>query len=79
LAVERPCPWHAGVVNPDTGRLEVIYCEVGPAGHEGTHIGDRKLSDYLIMLRAWRREAAKRLREEYGYGGSGTGTHTEPN
>ena len=54
-APEKPCPWHAETINPSTGRLGSLYCEVGPEGHEGAHFGERSRNEYLRMLRAWRR------------------------
>ena len=54
-APEKPCPWHAETINPRTGRLGSLYCEMGPEGHKGSHIGERSRHDYLRMLRAWRR------------------------
>ncbi len=50
---EKPCPWHA--VETDTGRLVIVYCEVGPAGHEGGHIGTRSRVEYLKRMRMWNR------------------------
>ena len=37
-----PCP--ASVIHRKTGQR--IYCTVGPAGHWGTHVGDRSQADY---------------------------------
>ena len=62
-SAEKPCPWH--VVEMDGCRLKVFYCEVGPAGHEGTHIGERSRVEYLRFMRAWNRE-----RRESRYGPS---------
>jgi hypothetical protein len=61
---EKPCPWHAESVNEQTGRLEVIFCEVGPAGHEGTHIGERSRAEYRRLFSIWRRHEIKKLREK---------------
>jgi hypothetical protein len=51
---EKPCPWNAGEINPTTGVHEIVYCEVGPAGHEGSHVGDRTRDEYFRRLREWR-------------------------
>lgn len=61
---EKPCPWHAETINSDTGRLGSLYCEIGPAGHDGLHIGNRSRQEFLRLLRAWRRGERKRTREE---------------
>lgn len=39
-----PCPWH--VMTPDGPR----YCEVGPEGHDGTHVGNRTATEYQRLL-----------------------------
>jgi hypothetical protein len=52
---QKPCPWHAETVNPRTGRLGSLYCEIGPEGHEGGHLGERSRNEYMRLLRAWRR------------------------
>ena len=61
---EKPCPWHAESINASTGRLEIIYCEVGPAGHDGSHIGERSRDEYLWRFRVWRVHETKKLRKE---------------
>jgi len=53
LPPEKPCPWHAEVTI--LGRLTIRYCDVGPEGHEGSHIGDRPRFEYLRLLRLWKR------------------------
>lgn len=63
---EKPCPWHAESINPNTGRLEIIYCEVGPAGHDGSHIGEMSRDEYYLRWRTWRIYETKRLRERRG-------------
>lgn len=63
---EKPCPWHAAVVNPRTGRLGHMYCEMGPDGHEGPHIGERSRQDFLRMLRAWRNGERKLRKKSTG-------------
>lgn len=68
---EKPCPWHA-VIESDIGRLKVVYCEVGPAGHEGTHIGERSRVEYLRLMRAWNRDRNVQRKELY------SGTSSEP-
>lgn len=52
---KKPCPWHADLVAPSTGRLATLYCELGPDGHDGSHNGERSRHEYLRLLRAWRR------------------------
>ena len=49
---EKPCPWHAELI--EFGRLVVHFCEVGPEGHEGGHLGKRPRDEYLRRLRVWR-------------------------
>lgn len=51
-ASDKPCPWHATIVG-DRGRLVTNYCEVGPEGHEGAHIGERNREEYLRRLRIY--------------------------
>lgn len=52
MAPEKPCPWHAETY--EKGRLVVRYCDVGPEGHDGSHIGERPRLDYIQRLRNWR-------------------------
>ena len=47
---ERPCPYFA--VDEDDERY---YCEIGPYGHEGTHVGARSQDEYEALLLAYRR------------------------
>lgn len=59
--IEKPCSWHANGINKSTGFSEDVYCEVGPDGHDGSHIGDRTKDEYYRLLREWR--TAKNRRE----------------
>lgn len=63
---EKPCPWHAESINSTTGRLEILYCEVGPAGHNGSHIGEKTRDEYLDQFRVWRVCETKKLKEGDG-------------
>jgi len=73
-APEKPCPWHAETINPHTGRLGSLYCEVGPEGHSGSHLGERSRNEYLRRLRAWRRGSRNNTNEK---GKNGTTEHAE--
>lgn len=44
---EKPCDWS---VDDQEGQR---YCEAGPFGHEGGHIGERTRAQYVKLLRAW--------------------------
>lgn len=61
MAPEKPCPWHAETF--ELGRLKDVYCEVGPDGHPGSHVGNRSRGEYLTQLRAWR-VAQNQIRKE---------------
>lgn len=41
----KPCPWH---VTLDDGSRR--YCEVGNAGHRGSHVGNRTQDEYERLL-----------------------------
>lgn len=56
MAAEKPCPWHVDTIDVESRHSLTIYCEVGPAGHDGGHIGDRTMEDYYRLLREWRAE-----------------------
>lgn len=47
--VQKPCPWH---VHTEEG---AIFCEAGPDGHDGGHIGERSQEEYLRLLGQWDR------------------------
>lgn len=47
---EKPCRWNGA----SGDQTEPVYCEVGPDGHAGTHVGDRSRDEYYRRLREWR-------------------------
>lgn len=50
---EEPCPYYTKTTIDD--RLVDLYCEVGPAGHDGDiHIGVLSYTEHLSERRAWR-------------------------
>lgn len=46
----KPCPVH---IEPEYG--EKVYCEQGPEGHSGTHVGDKSQDQYNKQLAWWER------------------------
>jgi hypothetical protein len=46
---DKPCPEHVR----DNQTYFKKYCEAGPAGHKGTHIGNKSQERYLVELEEW--------------------------
>lgn len=46
--LEKPCAWHVYTYEGDAQ-----YCEAGPEGHKGSHIGERSGAEYVRLLEAW--------------------------
>lgn len=54
MAAEKPCPWHVDTIDCESRHSLSLYCEVGPAGHDGSHIGERTMDEYHRLMREYR-------------------------